>query len=74
MVPLTGLGRMRTDTNLRLCGRAWRFWRGLFERFNVLKRFVVAEIGEIEDIVAERFALTTRAWPHLCPKAKWSLF
>ncbi len=46
---------------------------GLFKRFNVLKRFVVAEIGEIEDNAVERVALPTRAWPHLCPKAKWSL-
>ncbi len=56
-----GSGRTCTDTNLRLCGRAWRFWRGLFERFNVLKRFVVAEIGEIEDNAVERVALPTRA-------------
>jgi hypothetical protein len=33
---------------------------GLFERFNVLKRFVVAEIGETEDNAVERFALPTR--------------
>ncbi len=46
---------------------------GLFERFNFLKRFAVAEIGEIEDNAVERVALPTRAWPNLCPKAKWSL-
>jgi hypothetical protein len=34
---------------------------GLFERFNVLKRFVVAQIGEIEDNAVERVALPTRA-------------
>ena len=61
MVPQTGLGRTSTDTHLRLCGWAWGFWRGLFKRFNVLKRFVVAEIGEIEDNAVERVALPTRA-------------
>ncbi len=34
---------------------------GLFKRFNVLKRFVIAEIGEIEDYEVERVALLSRA-------------
>jgi hypothetical protein len=37
------------------------FKGGLFKRFNVLKRFVAAEIGEIEDNAVERVALPTRA-------------
>ncbi len=45
---------------------------GLLERFNVLKRFVVAEIGEIDDSAVERAALATGARFRLCPMAEWN--
>jgi hypothetical protein len=43
------MDRTCTDTNLRPGSWAVRFGWGLFERFNVLKRFVDAEIDWIED-------------------------
>jgi hypothetical protein len=46
---------------------------GLFERFNVLKRLLVAEIDFIEDNAVARVALPTRVWLHLCPMTKWNI-
>ncbi len=46
---------------------------GLFERFDVLKRLVVAEIDLIEDNAVDRVALPTRVWLHLCPMTKWNI-
>jgi hypothetical protein len=48
------------------------FGGGLFERFNVLKRLVVAEIGEIDDSAVETVALATGARFRSCPKAEWN--
>ncbi len=42
----------------------------LVERFNVLKRFVIAETGEIDDSAMERVLLATGAGSLSCPKAK----
>jgi hypothetical protein len=38
--------------------------------FNVLKRFAVAETGEIDDSAVERVSLATRAGSLLCPKVE----
>ena len=46
------------------------FGGGLVERFNVLKIFVVAETGEIDDSTVERVLLATGAGSLLCPKAE----
>jgi hypothetical protein len=45
LVALAGMGRTCTDTNWRTCGRPVRFGWGLFERFDVLKRLVIAEMN-----------------------------
>jgi hypothetical protein len=46
---------------------------GLFKRFDVLKRLVVAEIDLIEDNAMERVALPTGVWLHLCPMTEWNI-
>jgi hypothetical protein len=46
---------------------------GLFERFDVLKRVVVAEIDLIEDNAVERVALPTKVWLHLSPMTEWNI-
>jgi hypothetical protein len=51
LVTLAGKDRTCTDTYAMSRGQADRFGWGLFERFNVLKRFVDAEIDWIEDDV-----------------------
>ncbi len=47
-----------------------KFGWGLFERFYVLKRHVVAEIKLIENYVVERVALSTGVCFRLCPMTK----
>jgi hypothetical protein len=50
--------------------RALRFFGwGLCERFNVLKRLVVAETEEIEENLVKRVGLATGVCSHACPKA-----
>ncbi len=60
MITLAAKGRMRTDTNWRPCWSGIEvFGWGLCERFNVLKRFVIAETEEIEENAVKRVALAT---------------
>jgi hypothetical protein len=70
LVTLAGKSRTRTDTNWR---PSWLgievFGWGLCDRFNVLKRLVVAETEEIEENAVKRVALATGVCSHACPKA-----
>ncbi len=60
MVPLAGKGRTRTNTNWRPCWSGIKvFGWGVCERFNVLKRLVVAETEEIEENAVKSVALAT---------------
>ncbi len=68
MVALAGMGGTCTDTSLNSMGSCIKVLEGgYFERFNVLKRLVVAEIELIEDDAVESEALATGACFCLCP-------
>ncbi len=70
MVTLAGKGRAGTNTNWGPCWLGIKvFGWGLCERFNGLKRFVVAETEEIEENAVKRVVLATGACYHACPKA-----
>ena len=68
MVALAGMGGTCTDTSLNSMGLCIKVLDGgYFERFNVLKRLVVAEIELIEDDAVESETLATRVCVCLCP-------
>ena len=69
-VTLAGKGRTCTNTNWRPCWSGIKvFGWGVCERFNVLKRLVVAETEEIEENAVKRVALATGVCSHACPNA-----